>query len=248
MYLIINIVSKKYYIGSAKRFYARFSQHLSSLRQKKHYNSHLQNSFIKHGEDAFEFHVLEITASEDRTKTEQFYLNECFHDENCLNLNPIAQKYASTIKPKEELKRIYSREKSLEERQKISLSRLGKTGFQNKDKNYSLESQLVLQSVRNENIISLEIQNKELVEKELRERYNRWGKATEKQDRERKLLKEFMINNDLWIDHRRDSWLRKSEQHKKEAIEILLKGQERSPARIKGKIKKDKTAQQAQAA
>lgn len=246
VYLIINVVSKKYCIGSAKRFYARSRQHLSSLRLKKHANGHLQNSFNKFGEDAFEFHVLEV--SDNRSEAEQFYLNECFHDENCYNLSPVANKIHKNISCKAELKKIYSREKSPEERQKISLSRLGKTGFQNKDKTFSLETQQVLTSIRNETEISIEIQNRELVEKELRKCYNRWGQATEKQKREKKLLKEFMVQNNLYIDHRRDSWLRKSEQHKKEAIEILLKSQERSPARIKGKMRKDKTAQQAQAA
>lgn len=248
VYLIINTVSKKYYIGSAKRFYTRSSQHLRALKNNKHHNQYLQNSFNKYGENSFEFHVLEVC--DNRIESEQYYLNECFNDPNCFNIDSIATntnriRITNNCPTKEQLRKSYSRVKSVEERQKISLSRLGKTGFHNKDKMFSLQTQIVLESIRNENVVSIQIEDKDLMKTELRKCYNRWGKTTEKQKREKKLLKQFMVENGLYIDNRKDSWLRKSEQHKKEAIEILLKAQERSPARIKGKNKKPQNASEA---
>lgn len=60
IYKIENKVNGKIYIGSTVRpFYIRKYEHLSSLRDNIHYNSYLQRSFNKYGEDNFEFIIIE---------------------------------------------------------------------------------------------------------------------------------------------------------------------------------------------
>lgn len=58
VYAIVNIVTRKFYIGSAVKLSKRKNNHLSNLRKGKHKNRHLQSSYNKHGEDCFIFKVL----------------------------------------------------------------------------------------------------------------------------------------------------------------------------------------------
>lgn len=60
VYSIKNLVSGKVYIGSARLFKRRFSQHKTCLRGGYHQNSHLQRAWKKYGEDAFEFSIVVI--------------------------------------------------------------------------------------------------------------------------------------------------------------------------------------------
>ena len=59
IYSIKNIITGKLYVGSTVKFQERWTRHLSDLNNKKHANKHLQNSFNKHGEFVFTFHILE---------------------------------------------------------------------------------------------------------------------------------------------------------------------------------------------
>jgi group I intron endonuclease len=60
IYEIINLVNGKRYVGSAVRIEGRWKEHRRDLRAGRHKNRHLQNAWIKYGEAAFEFRVLEI--------------------------------------------------------------------------------------------------------------------------------------------------------------------------------------------
>ncbi len=71
IYRLQNTVSGKVYIGSAANTNRRRSQHYFDLRHGKHANSHLQKSWNKHGEDAFEFKVLIRCAKEYLIRLEQ---------------------------------------------------------------------------------------------------------------------------------------------------------------------------------
>lgn len=49
IYKIINTINGKIYVGSAKYFAGRKGEHYSMLRNNKHSNKHLQNSYNKYG-------------------------------------------------------------------------------------------------------------------------------------------------------------------------------------------------------
>lgn len=53
IYIIYNVLSKKYYVGSSVDVDRRLSGHLNNLRKGTHDNAHLQRAFIKHGETCF---------------------------------------------------------------------------------------------------------------------------------------------------------------------------------------------------
>ncbi|MEQ8172689.1 MAG: GIY-YIG nuclease family protein, partial [Candidatus Eremiobacterota bacterium] len=57
IYCIINRVNQKIYIGSAKNLKDREKQHFSLLKNNKHVNKYLQNSYNKHGYENFEFKI-----------------------------------------------------------------------------------------------------------------------------------------------------------------------------------------------
>lgn len=63
IYMIMNLINNKLYIGSTKNFRKRKNEHFNSLRKNKHYSSHLQNAWNKYGEKNFIF--MEVEQIED---------------------------------------------------------------------------------------------------------------------------------------------------------------------------------------
>lgn len=63
------------YIGSTKNHYVRNCKHFSELRKKQHFNSHLQNSWNKYGEENFKIIVLEHCEINDRKIREQNWID-----------------------------------------------------------------------------------------------------------------------------------------------------------------------------
>lgn len=59
IYMILNLVNNKCYVGSSKNIKSRKYQHTKELRDGVHHNSHLQASWNRYGEDKFLFTVLE---------------------------------------------------------------------------------------------------------------------------------------------------------------------------------------------
>lgn len=93
IYKLTNRLNGRFYLGSAKRFKERWSQHTSSLRNKKHHNKFLQADFNKCGEEVFMFEVVEVIegTKEERLRTEQKLLDECFDRKiDVYNLSPWA--------------------------------------------------------------------------------------------------------------------------------------------------------------
>lgn len=87
IYKIVNKTNGSYYVGSTKCAFAkRFSRHRKQLRDKKHFNAHLQNSFNKYGEDKFVFVIVKISNKGQSLKDEQKMLDFCLDDDNCYNL------------------------------------------------------------------------------------------------------------------------------------------------------------------
>jgi group I intron endonuclease len=75
IYKITNTNNSKFYIGSAAiSFKKRYNDHISSLKNNKHRNRHLQHSFKKYGLDCFIFEIIEICKEEIIAK-EQYYID-----------------------------------------------------------------------------------------------------------------------------------------------------------------------------
>lgn len=83
IYKIINTINDKIYIGSAKYFAGRKGNHYYKLRNNKHHNQHLQNSYNKHG-DVFRFEILEYCTPDTLIEREQHYLDALNPDYNIL--------------------------------------------------------------------------------------------------------------------------------------------------------------------
>lgn len=88
IYQIINKINGKVYIGSAKEFKRRYTQHINSLKKGTHHNKHLQGAFNRDGSDSFEFHVLKVVEGEqaDRLLVEQTHIDKLQDSwETCYN-------------------------------------------------------------------------------------------------------------------------------------------------------------------
>lgn len=125
----------------------------------------------------------------------------------------------------EERKRVYGRKKSKAEREKISKSRMGIRIL--KDRGYIEEVNKILQLILKEEDLPVELQDVETGKEQLRDAYNRWNKGSknpalrEKHKQEKLRLKEWLQKLNLWYDARSDSWNRKSDEDKANAIKNL---------------------------
>ena len=70
------------YIGSSNNIERRFKEHLGDLRNNRHSNQYLQNSYNKYGEDSFSFNIITNCYEQERFKLEQFYID---NNENLFN-------------------------------------------------------------------------------------------------------------------------------------------------------------------
>lgn len=75
IYQIRNLVNGKRYIGSTAKIGLRWKAHVSLLRRGVHRSVHLQSSWNKHGEESFEFSILEFCCVEQLLVREQYLLD-----------------------------------------------------------------------------------------------------------------------------------------------------------------------------
>ena len=75
IYKISNLLDGKCYYGSSSNISKRFAQHLKTLRRGTHHNIHLQRAWIKYGEDAFAFEIVEECDMDVLLEIEQKYLD-----------------------------------------------------------------------------------------------------------------------------------------------------------------------------
>ena len=75
IYCLLNINNNKRYVGSSVNIYNRLLSHRSNLRNNKHPNQYLQNSYNKHGEKQFLISILEYCNIEQLAEREQYYIN-----------------------------------------------------------------------------------------------------------------------------------------------------------------------------
>lgn len=101
IYKIINLETKKVYIGSTTQPDRRKSQHFVQLRSDSHYNYKLQADFKKYGEDKFAFYVVEdlgVVSQSILLKKEEEYISKQKSPYN-IDLKPYSNpKYAKKKK------------------------------------------------------------------------------------------------------------------------------------------------------
>lgn len=71
IYLIKNELTGQRYVGQSIDLDKRKERHFSMLRNDKHPNGHLQNSFNAYGEKVFSFDLLELSEDTNLTQLEQ---------------------------------------------------------------------------------------------------------------------------------------------------------------------------------
>lgn len=87
IYKIINVINNKFYVGSAVKFGRRKAEHKRRLRLGTHSNKHLQNAWIKYGEAAFVFVLVQVVAeTDDLLEAENVWLKEHVGSEYCYNI------------------------------------------------------------------------------------------------------------------------------------------------------------------
>ena len=94
IYLIINLVNNKFYVGSAKNIWSRKLGHLRDLKNNKHKNSYLQNSYNKYGLQYFIIVLLEKVESEnDLIIREQYWIDtlDATNKDIAYNICPTAE-------------------------------------------------------------------------------------------------------------------------------------------------------------
>lgn len=88
VYIIENLITNSFYIGSSVDMHARLLKHRRELQRGIHGNPHLQSAWNKYGADAFVFRVLEPTPEEEPKVAEQRYLDRFVGQDNCYNIAP----------------------------------------------------------------------------------------------------------------------------------------------------------------
>lgn len=110
IYKITNKINGHCYIGSAVNIRLRWNNHRSELRKNKHHSIYLQRAWVKYGEDAFVFDIIESCFSFILIYREQFWIDHFKPEYN------IAQKAGSALGVKH----------TLETRNKVSLAGIGR--------------------------------------------------------------------------------------------------------------------------
>jgi group I intron endonuclease len=94
IYLIINLFNNKFYVGSAKNLWERKLNHFRELKNNKHKNIYLQNSYNKHGLQYFIMTLIEqIDDKDDLIKREQYWIDtlEACNKDIAYNICPNAE-------------------------------------------------------------------------------------------------------------------------------------------------------------
>ncbi len=133
IYMIVNIVNDKVYIGSASNFRYRRKHHRHYLNTNQHHNKYLQHSWNKYGEDAFIWTILEIIKDKSKLdEIEQKWLDiyNCFAPNNGYNIRTKAENNLGVRHSEEAKKKISESNKgkhpiSEEHRKAVSKARTG---------------------------------------------------------------------------------------------------------------------------
>jgi group I intron endonuclease len=86
IYIIVNIKSKKVYLGQSQNIRTRWITHKRSLQAGTHYNLYLQRAWLKYGAESFKFQVLEYCPVEQLDEREQHFLDIYIEQGLCYNI------------------------------------------------------------------------------------------------------------------------------------------------------------------
>lgn len=75
IYIIVNLINNKMYIGFCQNFKSRFGDHKSCLLNNRHKNDYLQKAYNKYGSENFIFEILEYCKREDLALKEHYWCN-----------------------------------------------------------------------------------------------------------------------------------------------------------------------------
>ena len=132
IYKILNKITDKFYIGSATDFYERWHSHKHYLSKLNHHNVHLQRAWIKYGELAFEFIILEICDTTKLEEIEQRWIDKtnCCDRDIGYNINKIANSAFGVKRSPETIAKMSAWQTgtylSEEHKEKLSIAHLGK--------------------------------------------------------------------------------------------------------------------------
>lgn len=141
IYIIINVVNNKVYVGKSLNISLRKSAHFSLLRRQKHPNIYLQTSYNKHGKENFIFNNIEMCEFSVLNKREEFWIKFFCSDNREYGYNLITcvdgiQVYSKESREKmsknhanfaKEKHPFYGKTHSEEARKKISEAAKGRT-------------------------------------------------------------------------------------------------------------------------
>lgn len=74
IYSITNKLNNKIYVGQSKQIEIRWKEHINSLNNNKHHNSHLQNAWNTYGTSGFSFAIIEYCSQEELTAQEDYWI------------------------------------------------------------------------------------------------------------------------------------------------------------------------------
>ncbi len=118
IYGIINLITNNIYVGKTRNYKKRFIKHKSLLKNNKHFNKYLQNSYNKHGLINFKFILLEQCLESEITDMEQKWVD---YYSNCLfNHVKDVKKLSGPTNP------FYGHKHSKSTKEKLSLAAKGK--------------------------------------------------------------------------------------------------------------------------
>lgn len=127
VYIIRNLTNGKVYIGASANVERRWRNHENDLRRGVHHSSHLQRAWLKYGEDAFAFDVLEETS--DLSGRESWWISHVRPDLRGRGFNLFggaSGHHERSAEHRERMSRIKAGRKASDEtRAKISASKRG---------------------------------------------------------------------------------------------------------------------------
>lgn len=108
IYMIMNLVNRKFYIGSSYNINNRWNVHKACLKTNNHPSKYLQRAYNKYGKDNFIYEVLENCPENNLIEREQYWMDfhKIYLPENGYNISPTAGKttgYKHTQESKEKM-------------------------------------------------------------------------------------------------------------------------------------------------